>query len=100
MGKTNLSKEKIIFGIEKNKKEIKKLGVKKIGIFGSFVKNKQRKNSDIDFLVEMNNSKFDNYAKLYFLLRELFNRKIDLVVEKALKKELNYIKAEVEYAKI
>ena len=42
--------------------------VKELGIFGSFVKGKQRKRSDIDILVafEEGNVTFDNYMDLKF----------------------------------
>ena len=82
------------------KKEMKNLGVKKIGLFGSYSKDKQKKGSDIDFLVEFNEIDFDNYMELMFLLKKLFKRKIDLVIEKNLIPELNYVKKEAKYVKL
>ena len=38
--------------------------------------------------------------ELMFLLKKLFKRKIDLVIEKNLIPELNYVKNEAEYVKL
>ncbi|RKZ26399.1 nucleotidyltransferase, partial [bacterium] len=38
--------------LEKNRDKIKQYGVKKIGIFGSYVRNEQTNISDIDIIVE------------------------------------------------
>ncbi|OGJ13133.1 hypothetical protein A3K82_03740 [Candidatus Pacearchaeota archaeon RBG_19FT_COMBO_34_9] len=95
-----MNTKKIIKKIRENKKRIKKLGVKKIGLFGSFTKNKQRKKSDIDILVSFNKIDFDNYMNLLFFLEKKFGRKIDLVIESDLKPELNYVKKEARYVKL
>ncbi|NYZ76904.1 nucleotidyltransferase family protein [Candidatus Micrarchaeota archaeon] len=63
--------------------------VKKIGIFGSFVKGEQKKTSDIDVLVE-----FEEDADLFSLiglsdfLKTKLKREVDVVPERALRKEL------------
>ena len=94
------TKESIIKKIEGGKSELKLRGVKKIGLFGSFIKNKQKEKSDVDVLVEFNNLSFDNYMKVLYLLERLTKRKVDLVIESDLKPELEYIKKEVLYVKI
>ena len=95
-----MNSKKIIKNLEMKKKEMKNLGVKKIGLFGSYSKDKQKKGSDIDFLVEFNEIDFDNYMELMFLLKKLFKRKIDIVIEKNLIPELNYVKEEAKYVKL
>ncbi len=94
------SKIEIIKKLEMEKDKIKKEGVKKIGLFGSFVNNKANKKSDIDLLVTFNKIDFDNYTNLVILLEKLFKRKIDLVIEKNLLPELNYVKKEAIYARL
>lgn len=64
---------------------IRKFGVKQIGIFGSFARGEQKKNSDVDVLVEMERSTFDTYMGLLFFLEELFGRKVDLVEKDTIK---------------
>ncbi|MGB9628967.1 MAG: nucleotidyltransferase family protein [Thermodesulfobacteriota bacterium] len=74
--------------------------VKEIGVFGSHIKEKAKKRSDIDILVEFEegHNSFDNYMELKFFLEELFGCKIDLVSKKALKERLKpHILSEVVY---
>ena len=82
----NLDKEKIFEILRKNKKKLRKLQVKKIGLFGSFLKGYGTIESDVDFLVEFNDGEknFNNYIELAFLLEELMERKIDLLTKEAL----------------
>jgi hypothetical protein len=87
--------------IEKNKESIKKFGVKKIGLFGSYVRDEQQKRSDIDILVEFEKGKktFDNYMDLKFFLEDLFDCSVDLVIKEAIKPRLKpYILESVQYA--
>ena len=76
--------------IKENIKKINEFGVSTIGVFGSYSKDSQTEESDIDILVNFkaNQKSFDNYMDLKFFLEDLFGRKIDLVIEESLKKEL------------
>jgi len=74
--------------------------VKQIGIFGSYVKGRPKKRSDIDILIEFEQGgeTFDNYMELKFFLEELFNAKIDLVMRNVLREEIkDDILSEIEY---
>ena len=87
--------------MHKNQDTIERYGVKRIGLFGSFLKNKQKSDSDIDILVEFRKGKktFDNYMDLKFFLEDLFHRDVDLVVKEALKVKLkSKILRTVKYA--
>ncbi len=68
------------------RKRLAFLGVKNIGLFGSFVRGEQTALSDIDLLVEFMPEKhtFDNFMELTFLLEELLGRKVELVTLEAL----------------
>lgn len=57
MNKRNNSKKDVLSIIQQNRKSIKTLGVKKLGLFGSFVREEQNKNSDIDLMVEFDKGK-------------------------------------------
>jgi len=95
-----LTYETIIKEIKKNMEEIKKYGVKRIGLFGSYVKDKQKVKSDIDVLIEFEKGKktFDNYMDLKFFLEDLFKCKVDLVIVDTIKPDLKpYILKSVEY---
>lgn len=66
------------------------LKVKKLYAFGSVVSNQFKPESDIDFLISFDENisaeqYTENYFSLHYKLKELFNRKIDLITEKSLK---------------
>ena len=100
MVKKTLNSKEIIKKIEEKSKDIKKYNVNRIGLFGSFAKNKQHKKSDIDIIVSFDKETFDNYMDLLFLLEKMFRRKIDLIIEKDLHPELNYVKREAKYVRL
>ena len=96
-----LTKNNILKTIQLHADQIKGYGVKKVGIFGSFVGSNQSSQSDIDVLVEFNrkNKTFDNYMELKFYLEKIFRRKVDLVIKEALKTRIRRkVLSEVEYA--
>jgi hypothetical protein len=63
-----------------------KYKVNKVGIFGSFAVGEQKKNSDIDVLVEFSGPvTFFKFTELKDFLEEKMGRKVDLVTKNALK---------------
>ncbi len=70
-----------------HKRELyEKYKIKKIGIFGSFVRNEQNIESDIDILVEFEvTPTLLKFINLENYLSELLGIKVDLVMKKALK---------------
>lgn len=94
--------ERIIEKIKENIDKIKKYDVKKIGLFGSYLRNQQNSESDVDILVEFEKDgiTFDNYMDLKFFLEKLFNNKVDLVIAEDIKPALKTsILGSVKYAK-
>ena len=78
-----LSLEAIKKFLGENKENIRhKFGVKKLGIFGSYLKGIEKLTSDIDILIEFEEDKvtFKNYMGLKFFLEDSFDRKVDLVI--------------------
>jgi predicted nucleotidyltransferase len=78
-----------------------KFGVKRIGIFGSFVRGEAKEGSDVDVIVEFREDaeNFDNYIELKYFLQEAFGRDVDLVTVDALRPQLkDDILQEVVYA--
>ena len=63
-----------------------KFGVIEIAIFGSYARGEQRKDSDVDLIVDFKEGwkTFDNYMNLKFYLEELFGKKVDLVIKSAI----------------
>jgi hypothetical protein len=78
-----------------------RFGVKRIGIFGSFVRGEERPESDVDVLVvfQKDEETFDHYMDCKFYLEDLFGRHVDLVIEDTIKQRLKEpILSEVIYA--
>jgi len=92
-----LTAKKIVATLAVNKSELRSYGVKRIGLFGSYLKGTAGRKSDIDFLVSFNKVSFDNYMDLKFFLEKIFGRKVDLVMVKALKPGMAYVKKEALY---
>jgi len=84
-----------------HKPNFESFGVNKIGLFGSYVRNEQHPQSDIDILVDFDPEKetFDNFMNLYNYLEELFNsEKIEVVTINGLSPYIGkYILKEVHY---
>lgn len=96
-----LNKEKIFSLLRDNNVRLKTFGVKKMGLFGSYVRNEQLAESDLDFLVEFEPGKknYQNFIKLAYYLEELFEKRVEIVTTEALSPYIGpYIIEEVEYA--
>lgn len=76
--------------IKKNKSLVQKeFGVRKIGIFGSYVKNSQKKRSDLDILVDFSRTiSLLKFVKLENFLKDLLKIKVDLVFAGSLRPEI------------
>lgn len=76
--------------INRLNKLCKKYKVSTLYVFGSVVTKEFSVESDIDFIVSFDDVDLQNYADNYydlkFSLEDLFNRKIDLLEEQAIKK--------------
>lgn len=86
--------------LEANKKRLRKsYGIKEIGIFGSFIKGRQNKRSDIDILIEFEKPMgLFAFVKLKLELSELLGCQVDLVMKTALKPRISQkILSEVIY---
>ena len=72
--------------IERHSAEICELGVRRIGVFGSFARSEAHDESDVDVYVEFEDEKrtYDNFFALHELLEKLLGRSVDLVTDKAL----------------
>src|SRR6056297_4129711 len=94
-----LSKEDLIKQIMGQREKLSHLGVKNIGLFGSFVRGEQTSSSDIDILVEFVPEKhtFDNFMEVSFLLEETLGRKVEVVTPEGLSPHIGpHILKEVE----
>lgn len=76
------TKENILNALKSRKQEFSNLGIKNVGLFGSYARNEQVNNSDIDVLVDFNPDaeNFDNLMAVYDIIEQLFHgEKIEVV---------------------
>lgn len=75
----------IITILKKHENEIKeKYHVKRIGLFGSYVRHEENDKSDIDILVDFEEPTLHNFMGLIDYLESIFGKKVDLVTQKSL----------------
>lgn len=79
----------IVDFLQNNRKLLlEKYHVTKIGLFGSFARNEQHENSDVDLLIELEDGTqniYDLKNSLKQFLSLAFNRSVDVAREKYLK---------------
>ena len=80
------TKDDIVERILEARKRLAFLGVRSIGLFGSFVRGEQTSLSDVDILLEFmpEMHTFDNFMEVTFLLEELLGRNVEVVTPEAL----------------
>lgn len=90
-----------LFALLKNHEgEIRDLGVKRLGLFGSFVRGEQDQESDVDMLVEFEKGRktFDHFIHLAFFLEKLFERRVEVVTPESLSPYLKpHITRNIQY---
>lgn len=82
------SREEILTILEQNREAIKGYGTRRLGLFGSYARDKATEASDLDFVVEFETKSFDAYMNLKEFLEELFGCRVDLVLTDAIKPRL------------
>lgn len=81
------TKDNILKTLKSNKLQLSEFGVSNVGLFGSYIRNEQSNESDIDLLIdfEPNKENFDNYMAVYDLFEKIFkNEKIEVVTKNGL----------------
>ena len=71
---------------EKRATLFKKYPIKTLAIFGSFARNEQDENSDLDLMVEFNEKVGSEFIQLADDLEDFLGFKVDLVSKKGVKK--------------
>ncbi|MGH9948069.1 MAG: nucleotidyltransferase family protein [Pyrinomonadaceae bacterium] len=94
------SKKEIFEELNRNRAALARFGISRYGLFGSFVREEQNEESDIDILVDFkpDEKTFDNFMNLAFYLEGLLGREVDLVTRESLSPHIGpKILTEVEY---
>lgn len=95
-----MTKQDLMNLLRQHHAEIKGFGVKRYGLFGSFVRDEAKPDSDVDILVEFEPGRksFLSFFRLAFRLEEIFGRKVDLVTLESLSPYIGpHILREAEY---
>jgi hypothetical protein len=95
-----MKKEDILIYLRNNKKYLRKeFGIKKIALFGSYARDEAKKRSDIDLLIEVKEKDFKNRYLLKELLKNEFNKEIDVFYYDTLRKFIkNNVQEDLIYA--
>ena len=67
---------------------MKQFGVRRLGLFGSCVRDEGTVDSDLDFVVEFEKKTFDAYMDTREFLESFFHRSVDLVITDNIKPRL------------
>lgn len=82
-----------------NMETLRRLGVHRLGLFGSCARGVATASSDLDFVAEFTEKSFDVYMDLKTFLEDLFECRVDLVLANTIKPRLqSIIQRETVYA--
>jgi uncharacterized protein len=86
MNDETLTREQAIDRLRAAEPAIRRLGVRRLALFGSVVRNQATPASDVDVLVEFDPTMktLDSFMELAFLLDEVLGRHVDVVTTESL----------------
>lgn len=97
------NKQEVLTLLKEHESELRRSGVARLGLFGSFARNEPHAESDIDLLIEFaaGQKTFDNLMQVGDYLESLFARRVELVTPESLSPYLKpRIVREAEYVVI
>jgi len=84
-----MGRDDVLAILKQQKGELDKFGVRSIAVFGSFARNRARRDSDVDILVEFSQPVgLFEFARLKLYLEKVLGREVDLVTPEALREEM------------
>ena len=90
--------DSILDVLRRQREALQAMGVRRIGLFGSYVRGEQQPESDMDFLFTIDNFNFSSWMEVWNFLEDTFGVSVDLVLEQDLRPELRpYVLSEVRY---
>ncbi len=99
-----MRKKEVVELLRQNRDKLKEFGVKRVGIFGSAVRDELREDSDIDLVVEFekNRGGLRDFGGVVEFFETLFKREVDVLTPRGIesiriKSIKERIKREIEY---
>jgi len=82
-----LTRENALRTLETNGRQLRRLGVERIALYGSVARDEATPQSDVDVLVELADAflTLEGYMDLCFYLEELFGRRVDVTTFRSIK---------------
>lgn len=99
----DVNKSHIVQCLQQSRYLLLGYGIRQIGLFGSYVRNEQRPDSDIDFLIEFEPEykTYNNFIAVAEILESLFDHSVEVVTPESLSPYIRpYIMREIEYVSI
>lgn len=98
------TKQEVIELIRNNRECFARFGVSEVGLFGSFVREEQTEESDVDLLVNLSDRSLENFCNLLDFSESLFERSVDIISENSITpingrvicREVEYVYANAE----
>lgn len=94
------NKQQAFERIQSHQSALRLFGAARLGLFGSFVRDEQKEESDIDFVVEFQEGKktFRNFINMVYYLEKIMGREVELLtwegmasfVKREAQKEIEY----------
>ena len=98
-GAMPMNRDDVLKLLAANSETLRRLGVRRLGLFGSCARGEATANSDLDFVVDFAEKSFDAYMDLKIFLEDLFACRVDLVLTDTIKPRLRpIIQRETVYA--
>ena len=97
------NKQDVIDLLRKNSETFQGFGIKRIGVFGSFISGEQTEKSDVDLLIEFEKTKktFQNFMGTANFAESILERNVDILTPESLSPYIApYIERNIEYVKI
>ncbi len=74
--------------VEQHREALRHRGVRRLGLFGSAARDEATDQSDLDFVVQLQDKTFDTYMDVKIYLEDLFGCPVDLVLADTIKPRL------------
>lgn len=80
------TKNEVLDRLREHAEELRAFGVRRFGLFGSFLHDQATPESDVDLLIEFEPGQktFTNFSNLAFFLEDLFERRVEIVTIESL----------------